>query len=125
MDGIPYIGRYYKGNPNLYVATGYNKWGMTGSMVAALLLTDMITGKENPYEKVFSPSRSIWKPQLFLNGLESCKNLLKPTAPRCAHLGCALAWNEREHTWDCPCHGSRYDEEGRCIENPSKKNINL
>ena len=52
---------------------------------------------------------------------ESAKNLLTPTAPRCSHLGCALKWNNTEHSWDCPCHGSRFTEDGRVIDNPAKK----
>ena len=54
LDGVPYIGRYSAMTPNLYVASGFNKWGMTTSMVAAQLLTDIITGKKSPYEAVFS-----------------------------------------------------------------------
>ena len=57
VDGIPYIGRYAAGKPDWYVATGFQKWGMTTSMVAALLLRDLICGKENPYVKVFDPQR--------------------------------------------------------------------
>ena len=119
LDGIPYIGRYSKGTQGLYAATGFNKWGMTSSMVAAQLLTDLITRGASPYESVFSPSRSILRPQLALNALESTKNLLTPTAPRCPHLGCALKWNSQEHSWDCPCHGSRFEADGTLIDNPA------
>ena len=119
LDGIPYIGQYSTRTPNLFVATGFNKWGMTTSMVAAQILTDLVQGKENPYAEVFSPSRSILHPQLGLNALESAKNLLTPTVPRCPHLGCALKWNPQEHSWDCPCHGSRFQENGSLIDNPA------
>lgn len=119
LDGVPYIGRYSKNTPGLYVASGYNKWGMTSSMAAALILTDMIRGINNPYEKLFSPSRSVLRPQLALNAAETTVNLLTPTAKRCPHLGCALKWNEAERTWDCPCHGSRFTEEGKLIDNPA------
>ena len=119
LDGVPYIGKYSKNTPDLYTATGFNKWGMTSSMAAALILCDMVIGKENEFNPVFSPSRSIIKPQLFINGFESAKNLLTPTAKRCPHLGCALKWNKREHTWDCPCHGSRFEKDGRLIDNPA------
>lgn len=124
LDGIPYIGRYSKRTPNLYVATGFNKWGMTSSMVASELLTDLIKGKTNPLEKVFDPSRSILHPQLALNAAESVINLLTPTAPRCPHLGCALKYNVYEHSWDCPCHGSRFTEEGKLIDNPATSDKN-
>lgn len=123
LDGSAYIGRYSARTPDMYVATGYNKWGMTTSMVAATILTDMITGKENPHAEAFSPSRSIMTPQLAVNGFEAVKNLLSISAKRCPHLGCALKWNPHEHTWDCPCHGSRFTEDGRLIDNPSTGNL--
>lgn len=119
LDGIPYIGQYSKNTPNLFVATGFNKWGMTSSMVSAKILTDLVQRKPNPYRSIFSPSRSILHKQLGLNLLESTKNLLTPTAPRCPHLGCALKWNAQEHSWDCPCHGSRFAEDGRLLDNPA------
>ena len=119
LDGAPYIGQYSKRTPNLYVATGFNKWGMTSSMVAAILLRDMILGTENPWAEVFSPSRTILRPQLAVNGFESAVNLLTPTARRCPHLGCALKWNPQERSWDCPCHGSRFEENGTLIDNPA------
>ena len=119
LDGIPYIGAYSANTTNLYVATGFNKWGMTSSMVAAALLCDMVMQKHNAYEEVFTPFRSILKPQLAVNAFEAVVNLLTPAAKRCPHLGCALKWNRYEHTWDCPCHGSRFTKEGRLIDNPA------
>ena len=70
LDSVSYIGQYSKNTPNLYVATGFNKWGMTSSMVGAELLKDLVMGKENPYKEVFSPSRSILQPQLAVNAFE-------------------------------------------------------
>ncbi len=119
LDGIPYIGHYSARTPNLYVATGFNKWGMTSSMVAATILTDMILGKQNDYASAFYPSRSMLRVQLALNGFEAVTNLLSITPKRCPHLGCALKWNETEHSWDCPCHGSRFTEAGKLIDNPA------
>ena len=119
LDGIPYIGQYSKNTSNVYVATGFNKWGITSSMVSAMLLTDMIQGKTNDFAEVFSPQRNMIKPQLFVNGFEATVNLVTPTAKRCPHLGCALKWNKAEHTWDCPCHGSRFEEDGKLIDNPA------
>lgn len=123
LDHIPYIGPYFKDAKNLFVATGFNKWGMTGAMLSAMILSDMIIEKENPYAKTFDPSRSILKPQLLVNGFESVKNLLTPTPKRCPHLGCALKWNKAEHTWDCPCHGSRFTEKGKLLENPANGDL--
>ena len=119
LDDVPYIGQYSKSTPGLYVASGYNKWGMTSSMAAAMILADMVQGKEAPYADVFSPSRTILRKQLFINGGESAVNLLTPTKKRCPHLGCALKWNPHEHSWDCPCHGSRFTETGQLIDNPA------
>lgn len=119
LDGIPYIGRYSARTPNLYVATGFNKWGMTTAMVAAQLLTDLIAGSGSPYAPVFSPSRSILRPQLATNIWETTRSFLTPTTRRCPHLGCALKWNPQEHSWDCPCHGSRFSREGHLLDNPA------
>ncbi len=119
LDGIAYIGRYSKSTPNLYVATGFNKWGMTTAMVAANILTDAVQGTENIYAKAFSTDRTILHPQLAINAAESIINLITPTVPRCPHLGCALKYNKAEHSWDCPCHGSRFSEDGTLIDNPA------
>ena len=119
LDEVPYIGQYSKNTPSFYVATGFNKWGMTSAMMAAMILRDMVLEKENPYAPVFSPSRSMLHPQLFVNAFEATTNLLTPTTKRCPHLGCALKWNPAEHTWDCPCHGSRFTAKGELIDNPS------
>ena len=123
LDGVPYIGQYSRNTPNLFVATGFNKWGMTGSMVAAKILTNLILEQENPWAEVFSPSRSILKPQLAINGAESVLNLLRPTVPRCPHMGCALKWNAAERSWDCTCHGSRFAEDGKLLNNPAQKRL--
>ena len=119
LDGMPYIGRYSSAIPYLYVATGFQKWGMSTSMAAASILTDLIQNRENPYASLFSPQRSMMHKQLFVNALETTANLLLPTKPRCPHLGCALHWNEAEHSWDCSCHGSRFDGKGRVLNNPA------
>ena len=119
LDGLPYIGAYYSGTSEFYVATGFNKWGMTSAMAAAMVLCDLIQEKENAYAPLFSPSRSIFRPQLAANMFEAMASLLTPTRRRCPHLGCALKWNPYEQTWDCPCHGSRFTREGRLIDNPA------
>ena len=43
--------------------------------------------------------------------------------PVCKHLGCELSWNNLDKTWDCPCHGSRYDYKGNLIYGPSVKDL--
>ena len=119
LDGVPYIGQYSKTTPNLYMVTGFNKWGMTSAMAAATILTDLVQGKDNPYAEAFAPSRRSLRLQLFMNAAEATLNLLTPTAPRCPHMGCALKYNRAERSWDCPCHGSRFQEDGRLIDNPA------
>ena len=119
LDGIPYIGRYAKSLPNVRVATGFNKWGMTSAMTAAQILTDQVTGKQNPFGEAFEPSRPMKKGPLLRNGMEAAGNLLTFSRKRCPHLGCALQWNAAEHSWDCPCHGSRFSAEGNLLDNPA------
>lgn len=126
-DGIPFIGRYSVFTPNLYVATGFQKWGMTTSMVAALILRDELCGIENPYTGLFTPQRAnvraAWK-NLWTDVGMSVKGLTKGLFhknARCPHMGCELTWNPDEQSWDCPCHGSRFDKNGGLLDNPAKK----
>lgn len=123
LDGVPYIGRCSANTPDLYVATGFNKWGMTSAMVASSILSDLVRDRKNEYAEVFSPSRSIIRPQLAVNAFEATANMLTPTTKRCTHLGCALKWNKLEHTWDCTCHGSRFTQSGTVIDNPANRNL--
>lgn len=119
LDGMPYIGQYSKSTPNMYVATGFNKWGMSWSMAAAQMLTNLILDRDDPYASFFSPSRSMLTAQLGKNLWEATASLLTPTAKRCPHMGCALKWNPYEHSWDCPCHGSRFSGTGKLLDNPA------
>ena len=123
LDKIPYIGRHRRGKERLYVATGFGKWGMTSSMVAAELLSDLILGKKNEYEILFDPGRSILSRQLFANIGAAVAGLASLGAPRCSHMGCKLKKNSAESTWDCPCHGSRFTTCGQVIDNPAKREI--
>lgn len=125
LDKVPYIGKYSGSTPWLYVASGFNKWGMTSSMVSAILLSDMVLDRENEWSQVFSPGRSMLKKQLLINIGESTAGLLTPTRKRCTHMGCSLKWNPQEHTWDCPCHGSRFEKDGTVIDNPAKRRAKL
>ncbi|MDF2820650.1 MAG: iron-sulfur cluster-binding protein rieske family [Clostridiales bacterium] len=161
LDEIPYIGRYSAKTPHMYVATGFNKWGMTSSMVSAMIISDMITEKENENADVFSPQRfnvTASAKNLYEQGKETVtslmlKKLVIPSSDiehvanntgaiieyeghkvgvykdgtgkayfvstTCTHLGCQLEWNPDELSWDCPCHGSRFDYEGNLINNPA------
>lgn len=162
LDSIPYIGRFSKKSPNTYVATGFGKWGMTSAMVSANIISDMITGKNNPYTEIFSPKRfslaAVSKNLLTNLGetvkgfashikftLETAEEVPVNTARiirykgqnagayrdkngriyivslKCPHLKCTLNWNETTKTWDCPCHGSRYDYKGNLVDNPAQE----
>ena len=165
LDDIPYVGNFSKKTPNWYVAAGFRKWGMTGSMAAAKLLTDKILGRENPYEKLFSPQRKLMSQSRknfvydsLYSGVHLSKRILKSAKEdienlqpehggiveykgkkagayktengeiflvdiKCPHLGCQLEWNAEEKTWDCPCHGSRFDYRGELINNPAQEGI--
>ena len=129
-DGIPFIGKYSVFTPNLYVATGFQKWGMTTSMVAAMIIRDAICKVPNSYAKVFSPQRlhvkaglKNWLTDTGVSMKGLCNGGILRKTPRCSHMGCGLMWNPKEKTWECPCHGSRFDEEKKLLDNPSKKNL--
>ena len=127
-DGIPFIGRYSFFTSNLYVASGFQKWGMTTSMIAAGILSDQICGKENPYAKLFSPQRFWFRAGIknfAIDVIESIVNLFLGifTKKRCSHMGCKLVWNATEQSWDCPCHGSRFDAKGNLLDNPAQKKL--
>ena len=163
-DGVPYIGRYAERHPNWYVATGFQKWGMTSAMVSAMLLRDLICGVKNPYADVFDPGRfdaaalagiaaesgqavkglakelfqipsekAAAIPRghggiVFLHGeklgvYKDEDGRLYPVDVRCPHLGCQLEWNPDERSWDCPCHGSRFDRFGKLISGPAQEDL--
>lgn len=163
-DSVPYIGKYSVNTPNIYVATGFNKWGMTSSMVSAMILADMITGKNNEFKEVYNPRRLMFSgsrvffkdaaiitkdllaehlriPHDRLRDIEQGKagviirngqrvgvyrdmeNKYYFVSTKCPHLGCSLEWNQNELTWDCPCHGSRFDYHGKLINNPAMRDV--
>lgn len=141
-DHIPYIGRFSKKSPNWYVATGFGKWGMTSSMVSAEILTDMICGQAEVQQDIFYPRREVSLSAIggyLMNGLNIMKDygkyinpclwrrlLQKPPQTKiCSHMGCPLTWNPEEETYECPCHGSRFDSEGHLLNGPSQTNLEL
>ncbi|MCL2532100.1 MAG: FAD-dependent oxidoreductase [Oscillospiraceae bacterium] len=123
LDRVPYIGKHRAGANHLYVATGFNKWGMTGSMVAAQVLCELITQGKSDLSELYSPQRSMLSRQLATNMGKATKNLLSFGTPRCMHMGCKLRWNSAEHSWDCACHGSRFDACGHVMDGPAKRGI--
>lgn len=167
LDKIPYIGDFSNFLPNMFVATGYKKWGMTTSHVAARIISDKILEKDNPYEKIYTATRlkPIKNNKEFGNMLKQSTyslaiNKISPpiisyteldndsggvvdykgkklgiykdssgklygVIPYCKHLGCELSWNNLEKTWDCPCHGSRYDYKGNIITEPTTESLDI
>ena len=127
VDRVPCIGQYARSRPRWYVATGFAKWGMTTSMVAARIIAGMIAGDAPDWADVFSPQR----PVLAGGGIKPLMNeaghVLRgltrvSPAPRCPHLGCELSWNPDEASWDCPCHGSRFGRDGQLLDGPAQTN---
>ena len=126
-DGIPFIGHYSIKHENWYVATGFQKWGMTSAMVAASIICDLICGKDNPYAYIFAPQRlhiraglQKWIIDLWESMTGLVKGVFAKEEQRCTHMGCALVWNAEEESWDCPCHGSRYTKEGNVTDGPAQ-----
>jgi len=164
MDKVPYVGNLTSKTAGIYVATGFRKWGMSNGTAAAMVLKDLVLGKDNPWFEVYNPSRFIPAAsagKFTAENVNVAKELIKgKLAPvkneeinpgqagyveisgekfgayrdmqgrlhvvdtTCTHLGCELVWNSAEHSWDCPCHGSRFTYEGEIIEGPAQKPLN-
>ncbi len=129
-DEIPFIGKYSVLRPYWYVATGFQKWGMTSSMIAAMEISHQIVEGERLYGRTFAPQRVFLQAgmkNLLVDIWESAKGLWKglwaEKERRCPHLGCELEWNEEEQSWDCPCHGSRFSREGELLDNPAQVDL--
>lgn len=131
VDGLPYVGRLTRGSDHLFTATGFGKWGMTNGTVSAMILADGIVGRANEWAALYDSKR--------VKPLASMKKFVQENAevaghfvgdrmkhgsnPRCTHLGCVLRKNGAEGTWDCPCHGSRFDADGNVIQGPAISGI--
>jgi len=131
VDGVPYVGRHDPVSSNLWVATGFKKWGLAMGTAAAELLAARIAGREHRWTELFDPNRiRAWagattfaKENANVAYHFAADRVSKRGAPRCTHLGCLLDWNDAERTWDCPCHGSRFAESGEVIEGPAVRPI--
>ena len=164
MDGLAFIGRNPMDDENVYVITGHSGNGMTYSMIAGTLLTDLIQGRKNECEPLYHPSRvslratpeflkenanslaqySDWFIETRLSDLKDLKKgeglvyrdgihilaayqdeqgKTETLSAVCPHLGGIVRWNAAEKSWDCPCHGSRFDCHGRVIEGPANSDL--
>ena len=134
-DMVPYVGKITQSLPNVFIATGYRKWGISNSFVAGDLLSSLITGttKDNNASALYSPTRTKFGAQfmqmLKVGGFvakEFVAGYIKNgNAPTCTHLGCKTKWNEADETWDCPCHGSRFNAQGEVLEGPAVQPLKL
>ena len=165
LDKIAYIGEYSSMLPNMYIATGFNKWGMTTSNVAANIITEKISNNGGMYDEIYKSTRM--KP---ITNKGEMKNMIVDATksfvgdrlkesektiedikynsggiidiegrkvgvykdeegnqyfvkPVCTHLGCMLEWNDADKTWDCHCHGSRFDRFGKSLGGPGIKDL--
>jgi glycine/D-amino acid oxidase-like deaminating enzyme/nitrite reductase/ring-hydroxylating ferredoxin subunit len=159
-DGLPFIGETSK---HQFAATGYAGNGMTFGTLAGMMAHDWGTGRKNPWQDLFDPSRTkvlggTWDyirenfdypyylirdrfagPEgrslravrrgegrlLEVNGervaaYRNDKGAVTQLSPVCTHLGCEVRWNDAEHTWDCPCHGSRFTPTGGVLSGPAE-----
>ncbi|UZM99258.1 Rieske 2Fe-2S domain-containing protein [Lysinibacillus sp. MHQ-1] len=134
-DIVPYVGRITNSLPNVFIATGYRKWGISNSFVAGDILSSLITGSrsEDGAIALYSPSRTKFGAQ-FMQMLKVGGFVAKEfitgymrhaSAPTCTHLGCKTKWNEADETWDCPCHGSRFNAQGEVLEGPAVQPLKL
>ena len=99
---------------------------MTNSMVSAMAVCDAVTGQSMKEWELFSPQRKTFSVsyKTFVKEMgHSIKNLAVLGGPRCPHLGCQLAWNPDEKSWDCPCHGSRFDYRGKRLDGPAQNDL--
>ena len=166
MDGIPYIGSYARSHPDWLIATGFQKWGMSSSVVASMILSDLAqTRPPIPEANLFTPQRfhpAASAKQLADDTVHAVcglgRRVLAPgrisvddlppgnggvveidgkkmgvyrneqgellvVSVKCPHLGCQLEWNPAEKSWDCPCHGSRFDVNGTLLNGPANSNL--
>jgi glycine/D-amino acid oxidase-like deaminating enzyme len=125
-DHVPFIGRLSARAQRRWVATGFAKWGMTNSYVAARLISEAIGGGSVDWSGAFDPTRiaSTVNRELVSIGVTATHHLVgdrlaRRPEPRCTHQGCVLRRDDALGTWDCPCHGSRFDQDGSVIQGPA------
>jgi nitrite reductase/ring-hydroxylating ferredoxin subunit len=165
-DHLPMIGPLLPRSRRLWVATGWQKWGLAAATFAARILTNAILGHEHEWASTFSPTRLSIRstPQIGKLGAKFSTliawdrltpaqasdlddvptgearvvrhgpgkigayrdetGIVHAVSLRCTHLGCLLRFNGAERSWDCPCHGSRFDIDGNVLEGPAVHPLN-
>jgi Rieske Fe-S protein len=160
VDGLGYIGRNPGDKQHVFVATGDSGHGMTHGTIAGMLISDLIMGRANEWERLYDPSRKSLKGSreylkenlnvalqyvdyltpgevsseadiapghgaVVRHGLRKLAvyrddaGALHQLSAVCPHLGCIVQWNSLERSWDCPCHGSRFNIEGAVLNGPA------
>jgi nitrite reductase/ring-hydroxylating ferredoxin subunit len=159
-DGIAYLGRDPVGTRNRYLITGDSGNGMTHCTAGAMLVTDLIAGRTNPWQAIYEPGRKGWhgvhdyvaeqantlsqygdwltggevasadaiapgEGAIVRQGMHKLalyrdeRGAMHALSATCTHLGCVVHWNSAERSWDCPCHGSRFDVDGKVLHGPA------
>jgi glycine/D-amino acid oxidase-like deaminating enzyme/nitrite reductase/ring-hydroxylating ferredoxin subunit len=158
VDGLGYIGRAPSDLKNVYVITGDSGMGLTHGTLGAMLITDLIAKRENPWAKIYDPARTPINTELVTENTNTTRQYadyitageikdeteLKPgqgglmrsgltklalyrdddgtlhkMSAVCPHMKCIVHWNGVEKSWDCPCHGSRFDCHGKLVIGPA------
>jgi Rieske Fe-S protein len=165
-DRLPYVGRLAPGAKHVFVATGFGGWGMSNATAAAMLLADLVQGRENPWADLFDPTRGFvtstatglakdafvgvkdllggYGTKVFVkevasvpkgegrvidHGVEKVavyrddEGAVHTVSAACTHLQCIVRWNSADRSWDCPCHGSRFDPRGKVIQGPALSDL--
>lgn len=166
VDHLAFIGRNPGRADNVFIATGDSGNGITHGALAGILLTDSIAGRDNPWAKLYDPSRKVTQRMAAREFLKENLNvalsysgylgssgqheqdklqrgqgmIVRRGVRRiavymdesgrkhecsgvCTHLGGPLHWNSAERSWDCPCHGARFDPYGTVITGPAVRDL--
>lgn len=146
-DRVPFVGPPSQSKcPGMYVATGFNGWGISNGTAAGMLIGDQIREQTNPWTPLFDPtrrvrrgfnkggnSRSLMKLRDIRPGeagviklgkghvavRKTVSGALHALSASCTHEGCIVTWNNADQTWDCPCHGSIFSADGKVIHGPA------
>lgn len=116
-DGLPFIGPYSRKTPNLFVAGGYGGQGLIGAMLAAQIISARVLGLPGEGYDLYCGQRGGVTPRFLLGlaGRYAGGLAARHWAPRCPHMGCRLVYDAQARIWECPCHGSRFDDIGRVL----------
>ena len=143
-DHLPLVGSLGGITPDVHLATGFNKWGLTSGVAAALAITGTLLGARpawaDPlYERGWTggalTSLARFQAGVAMGGAQAAARLAAPgptngtgplrrgcgSLPVCTHLGGPLRWNAVEQSLDCPLHGSRFTEDGEVLEGPATR----